>query len=348
MTTCLQFFSIIPSDRHVLFPVAQKLMKCHNGKRMINIEHVSKKYREDIIALNDVTFDIDSGEFLFLVGPSGAGKSTLVRLLIREELPSEGTIIFDDIDVTRISKRLLPFYRQRIGVVFQDFKLIETKTIRENIEFALEITGKPDHEVCDTCESLMELVGLEDRQMLFPQQLSGGEKQRAGIARALANEPKLLIADEPTGNLDPVTSEEIMRILQTVNSWGATVLIATHDKNLVDSMKKRVVRLEGGELVADQIGGYDVQKKGSAKGNKSSCINVNGKSSACPDIEIRLEKLGLSNNIILHLKQNNINSVDDLLDMSEDDIINLKGIGEKRAGEIIEALQLFLSKDTNA
>jgi cell division transport system ATP-binding protein len=322
---------------------------------MISVDHVSKFYKGDIIALKDVTFEIESGEFLFLVGPSGAGKSTLVRLLIREELPSEGTIVFDDTDITKINKRFLPFYRQQIGVVFQDYKLIDIKTIRENIEFALEITGKSDDEIDDTSESLLELVGLQERQELFPPQLSGGEKQRAGIARALANEPKLLIADEPTGNLDPATAKEIIDILETVNSWGTTVLIATHDKDIVDAMKKRVVRLEGGELSADHVGGYDkknqepIPEEDSTKksrGTKKESSETESPISIAPNTP--LEKLNLPGRTILHLKKNKLDSVDDLLDMSEDDIIALKGIGEKKAREIVEALQSFLTGESDA
>ena len=310
--------------------------------RMICVDHVSKFYKGDIVALKEVTFTIDNGEFLFLVGPSGAGKSTLVRLLIREELPTEGTIVFDDMDITHLDKRLLPFYRQQIGVVFQDFKLIDIKTIRENIEFALEITGKSDEEIDDTSESLLELVGLQDRQQLFPQQLSGGEKQRAGIARALANEPKLLIADEPTGNLDPETATEIMKILETINSWGTTVLIATHDKDVVDAMNKRVIRLEDGTLASDHVGGYNKKKhEAPPKGAPVKSTPPEEK------LNIPLEKLGLPSKTILLLNKNKISSIDDLLDMSEDAIIDLKGIGEKKAREIVQALESFLTTQAN-
>ncbi len=343
---------------------------------MILIDHVSKVYAGDIVALRDVTFQIENGEFLFLVGPSGAGKSTLIRLLIREELPTDGTIVFDETDITRIGKPYIPFYRQQIGVVFQDYKLIDIKTIRENIEFALEITGKSDDEIEDTSQSLLELVGLQDRQNLFPNQLSGGEKQRAGIARALANEPKLLIADEPTGNLDPVTSAEIMNILETVNSWGTTVLISTHDKNVVDKMKKRVVRLECGALAADRVGGYDTGDKDNPtevvkisspknkatsdrkvsdtpKDSEKSQLEVEMKGSSMNVYEVDseeaqpLELLNLPTRTLLHLKKNGFSSIDELLDLSEEDIIDLKGIGEKKAQEIIDALALYLSNTSN-
>jgi cell division transport system ATP-binding protein len=218
---------------------------------MISFNKVSKIYSKDIVALRDINFDIDKGEFMFLVGHSGAGKSTLIRLLIRQELPTKGNILFDQIDVTQITRKMLPIYRQNIGVVFQDYKLIESKTVKENIEFALEITGKSDTEIEETTQSLIDVVRLKKRGHLFPNQLSGGEKQRAGIARALANDPQLLIADEPTGNLDPQTSEEIIEILEKINSWGTTIMIATHDKETVNRLQKRVIRLENGKVVSD-------------------------------------------------------------------------------------------------
>ncbi len=217
---------------------------------MVNFQNVSKFYDPDIIALRDISFSIDDGEFLFLTGPSGAGKSTLIKLLIREEIPSKGDILFEDIDIVTLPRPALPIYRQQIGIVFQDYKLIDTKTVRENIKFALEITNKDDDIVDETTDYLLEVVKLDKRAHLFPQQLSGGEKQRAGIARALANDPKLLIADEPTGNLDPDTALEIIEILKKINSWGTTILIATHDKEIVDLLQKRVIRLENGQLVS--------------------------------------------------------------------------------------------------
>lgn len=311
---------------------------------MIHFEHVAKFYKPDIVALEDVSFDIQTGEFLFLVGPSGAGKSTLIRLLIREELPSQGRILFEDADVTKIKRQVLPFYRQQIGVVFQDYKLIDTKTIRENIEFALEITGKTDKEIDDTANSLLDVVSLSNRQTLFPYQLSGGEKQRAGIARALANDPKVLIADEPTGNLDPKTSEEIMTILETVNNWGTTVLIATHDKDIVDAMNKRVVRLENGTVACDQIGKYDSETTAQSSIEEQPPSIPSETGTAGSDM---LASLSVDASIRKNLLGNGITSVNTLLDMSEQDIIDLKHIGTKKAQKIIEALQTYLSEENN-
>lgn len=303
---------------------------------MIKFDRVSKYYKPDIIALKDVSFGIETGEFMFLTGPSGAGKSTLIRLLIRQELPSEGSIVFDDTDVVRLKRNLLPYYRQQIGVVFQDYKLIETKTICENIEFSLEITGKSDKEIRDTTDSLLEIVGLQKRRDLFPSQLSGGEKQRAGIARALANDPKLLIADEPTGNLDPKTSFEIMDILKTINNWGTTVMIATHDKDIVDAMKKRIVRIEDGQMVSDRVGGYNGDEKEKTSDKKSP--------SSAKEVPLpKIEALDLPMKVAAQLKKNNITSIDTLLDMSEEDLVKLEGIGEKKAQQIIAALESFLT-----
>jgi cell division transport system ATP-binding protein len=343
---------------------------------MIYFESVSKYYKPDIIALQDVTFGIETAEFMFLTGPSGAGKSTLIRLLIRQETPSEGNITFDDTDVVSLKRTLLPFYRQQIGVVFQDYKLIELKTVRENIEFALEITGTPDSGIRDTTDSLLDLVGLEKRQHLFPDQLSGGEKQRAGIARALANDPKLLIADEPTGNLDPKTSLEIMNILQTINDWGTTVMIATHDREIVDEMGRRVVRLEDGKIVSDKVGKYngDKAEKKTGKRTPSEEKDAPAKKEKAPEappakmtekIDLPEEKdadvpssaathsaqplpgietLSLPKKLIKQLEKNDITTIDTLLDTSEEELRELKGIGKKKAAQIIAALESFLSK----
>lgn len=228
-----------------------------NKKNIIKLNNVSKSYKKGITALEEVSFDAHEGEFFFLVGPSGAGKSTVIRLIIRQEFPSNGEIVFEDIDVSSIPRDMLSIYRQQIGIVFQDLKLIQNKTIKENVEFALEITGKPKKEVNDTAEYLLDVVGLADRMSLFPDALSGGEKQKTAIARALANDPKFFIADEPTGNLDPQTSFEILELLKTINSWGTTVMVVTHDKDIVDAMQTRVIHLEGGKIVEDTTGGYE-------------------------------------------------------------------------------------------
>lgn len=223
---------------------------------IIQFDKVSKTYKGDITALQDISFNVEEGEFFFVVGTSGAGKSTVIRLLIREEFPTAGDIMFEDIAVTKIPRKMLSIYRQQLGIIFQDLKLIPSKTIRENVAFALEILGKDRKEVTDTTDYLLEVVKLQDRSNLFPEELSGGERQRVAIARALANDPKLLIADEPTGNLDPETSLQILEILKTVNNWGTTVMIVTHDRDIVDEMKTRVIHMDKGTIVGDYVGGY--------------------------------------------------------------------------------------------
>ena len=224
---------------------------------MVLFDKVTKVYKGDIVALDNVTFTLDPKEFVFVVGPSGAGKSTVIRLLIRQELPSDGEIVFEDVDVTKIPRRLLSVYRQQLGVVFQDLKLIPSKTVRQNVRFALEILNKPKNIADETTDFLLEKVGLQDRANLFPDELSGGEKQRVGIARALANDPKLLIADEPTGNLDPITSMGILELLNAINQSGTTLIVVTHDKKIVDSMQTRVLHMEKGKIISDHKGGYD-------------------------------------------------------------------------------------------
>ncbi|NLZ24463.1 ATP-binding cassette domain-containing protein [Candidatus Dojkabacteria bacterium] len=219
---------------------------------MVIFDTVTKKYKDNIIALEDITFRIDPGEFLFLVGPSGAGKSTIMRLLIREELPTSGTIFFNEIEVPKLTRRLLPAYRQKIGMVFQDIKLLNTKTLEENIEFALEILNKSQKEIEDTTDYLLDLVDLRDRRELFPYELSGGEQQRGAIARALANKPDFLVADEPTGNLDSENAMQILEILKTINKGGTTVMVISHDFNLLNgSNKDRTITLEEGKLSFD-------------------------------------------------------------------------------------------------
>jgi len=224
---------------------------------MLLFDKVSKKYDKDITALEDIHFFIEKGEFSFLVGPSGAGKTTLLKLLIREELPTSGNIMFEEIEVSTLPKKLLPRYRQRLGVVFQDIKLLPSKTLEENIAFSLEILGKKAEEIQDVTEYLLELVRLKERRHLFPQQLSGGEQQRAAIARALANSPDLLVADEPTGNLDPDSAMQILEILKSINKSGTTVLVISHDRDIVNQMKTRVIRMVEGKIVSDTKGDYD-------------------------------------------------------------------------------------------
>lgn len=218
---------------------------------MIQYLNVSKKYDGDIIAIDDITFQIDEGEFLFLVGSSGSGKTTVIRLLIREEKPTSGKIYFEDAEVTNLKRKHIYNLRRKVGVIFQDFKLIPELTAYENIAFAMEAAGKNDKEIKEKVPYLLEIVGLENRFKSFPYQLSGGEKQRVAIARAMANNPKLLIADEPTGNLDPDTAWDILQILSKINSWGTTVIMSTHESDFVNTLHKRVLKLENGKIIRD-------------------------------------------------------------------------------------------------
>jgi cell division transport system ATP-binding protein len=225
---------------------------------MLQFLTVTKKYSSDISALEQVSFDINEGEFVFLVGPSGSGKTTIIRLLIREELPSVGKIFFDNEDITRYNRSKIYRLRRKIGVIFQDFKLIPEMTAFENIAFAMEAAGRSEKEIKENVPYLLDIVGLSNRSKSFPGQLSGGEKQRVAIARAMANNPKLLIADEPTGNLDPDSAWDIVQILSKINNWGTTVVMSTHGSDIVNTLHKRVLRLENGALVRDDFkGGYN-------------------------------------------------------------------------------------------
>ena len=219
---------------------------------MIYFDNVSKIYSPTSAALRNVTLEIKAKEFISLVGPSGAGKSTLLKLLIAEETPSEGRVLFDGTDVASLPPRYLPFLRRRIGMVFQDFKLLAGKTAYENVTFAMEAAGKPEREITETVSEVLALVDLLDKRVHFPHELSGGEKQRVAIARAIVNQPDVLMADEPTGNLDPVNTWEIVRLLEKINELGTTVILATHDKQIVDHLGRRVVSLERGEVVRDE------------------------------------------------------------------------------------------------
>jgi len=220
---------------------------------MISMRNVSKIYVPNKPpALDDCTVEIEQGEFVFLVGHSGSGKSTFIRLLLRELLPSKGQIIVAGQDLIKMKHWKVPYLRRNIGCVFQDFKLLPNKTTYENIAFALEVIGRSKHVVRTQVPEVLRLVGLEDKMESYPDELSGGEQQRVSIARAFVNRPPLLLADEPTGNLDPATSLGIMSLLSRINKTGTTVLVATHDREMVDSMRKRVIALEGGKVVRDQ------------------------------------------------------------------------------------------------
>lgn len=220
---------------------------------MISMRNVSKIYVPNKPpALDSCNIEIEQGEFVFLVGPSGSGKSTFIRLLLRELLPTKGQVIVAGQDLMKMKNWKVPFLRRNIGCVFQDFKLLPNKTTYENIAFALEVIGRSKHVVRTQVPEVLRLVGLEEKMESYPDELSGGEQQRVSIARAFVNRPPLLLADEPTGNLDPATSLGIMSLLNRINKTGTTVLVATHDREMVDSMRKRVIALEGGKVVRDQ------------------------------------------------------------------------------------------------
>jgi cell division transport system ATP-binding protein len=219
------------------------------------LHDVTKTYPNGKHALRDVDLVIPEGDFVFLVGPSGAGKSTLMKLIIRDELASRGEVFLDGEDLARVGRRQVPRIRRKIGTVFQDFKLLPSKTVRENVAFALEVTGTPRRQIRPAVERVLALVGLTAQANQTPAQLSGGEQQRTAIARALVHDPRLIIADEPTGNLDPLISWEIIQLLLRINELGVTVLMATHDADVVTALRKRVVALEEGRVIRDEVGG---------------------------------------------------------------------------------------------
>jgi len=226
---------------------------------MIELINVSKNYPNGIDALQGINLTIGKEEFVFLVGSSGAGKTTLLKLLYREERPTAGKVVVDRVNVVELDPKQVPYLRRNIGVVFQDFKLLPKRTVYENVAFALRVTGAPRSTIRRKAMQALELVGLLRRVNSFPDELSGGEKQRACIARAIVNNPPILLADEPTGNLDPTTSWDILQLLDKINKRNTTVVVATHNKSIVDEMKRRVVELEGGRLVRDQqLGMYNV------------------------------------------------------------------------------------------
>ncbi len=321
-----------------------------NQTAMLLFDKVTKKYTDSITALEEVSFGINDGEFTFLVGPSGAGKTTLLRLLIREELPTSGDIIFENIEVNKLPIKLLPTYRQKLGIVFQDIRLLESKTLEENIRFALEIIGKEEKEIKETTDYLLELVKLHDRRNLFPIQLSGGEQQRGAIARALANNPDFLVADEPTGNLDPDSSFQVLDILNSINRGGTTVMVITHDRELVNKMKTRVIRMDGGKIISDNKGDYDTVKKPATKATKIDTKKEELKEEIGIKIDDDLEERtksddveydkvldGLDKGTKAKLLKAKITSIDLVLNLTEDDLENLK-INKKER----EALEKFL------
>lgn len=219
---------------------------------MITLDHVSKSYSTGAPALNDVSVHIEKGEFVFIVGDSGSGKSTLIKLLLRELLPTSGTIEVNGVNVGRLKHRQIPKFRRNIGVVFQDFRLLKDRNVYENVAFAQRVVQVPSKEIKKNVPSILSIVGLAGKYKARPKQLSGGEQQRVALARALVNNPPILLADEPTGNLDPKNSWEIMKLLEEINEKGTTVLVVTHNREIVNAMKKRVVTMNKGVIVSDQ------------------------------------------------------------------------------------------------
>lgn len=222
---------------------------------MIKLINITKQYTENTVALSNINLTINKGEFVFVVGPSGSGKSTFIKLLLKEIEPTIGKIMINNTDITNLSQRKIPMLRRRLGVVFQDFRLLEDKTVYENVAFAMEVINASPKEIRRQVPKILGMVGISDKAKKFPRQLSGGEQQRVSIARAIVNNPSLLIADEPTGNLDPETAWEIMRLLRQINRRGTTVLMATHAKDIVDAMQQRVVAIENGNIVRDDVKG---------------------------------------------------------------------------------------------
>jgi len=225
---------------------------------VIQFNNVSMVYDNGVKALDNISLNIEKGEFVFLVGSSAAGKSTMVRLMMREIVATEGEVIINGIDVGKLKRRKIPLFRRSIGVVFQDFRLLPNKTAYENVAYAMEIIGAKRKTIKETVPSVLELVGLSGKEKMYPNELSGGEQQRVALARAIVNSPDVLIADEPTGNLDPETSNEIMQIIDDINKCGTTVIMATHAEKIVDSMQKRVIEVNHGNIARDEMrGGYN-------------------------------------------------------------------------------------------
>lgn len=222
---------------------------------LIELKNVSKQYANGVQALTNVNLKIEKGDFAFLVGPSGAGKSTFIKMLLKEEEPSEGKIFLDNKDITKVSRRKVPFIRRNLGVIFQDFRLLPNKTVFENVAFAMEIVEASTKDIRRQVPMVLGMVGLSERANNYPHQLSGGERQRVSIARAIVNNPAILIADEPTGNLDPETAWEIMKVLRQINRRGTTILMVTHAKDIVDVMQQRVIALEKGRIIRDEAKG---------------------------------------------------------------------------------------------
>lgn len=226
---------------------------------MIHFDNVSKIYVDGKPVLSEVSFLVGPQEFVSIVGQSGAGKSTLIKLLLAEERPSGGRVLFEDVNIHALTRDELPHLRRRIGTVFQDFRLLPAKTAFENVAFAMEAAGRDDAEIISDVPQILDLVGLGDKALYFPHELSGGERQRVAIARAIVNKPDVIVADEPTGNLDPMNSWEIMRLLLKINELGTTIVLATHDRDVINALERRVITLENGKIIRDEKQGkYDL------------------------------------------------------------------------------------------
>lgn len=222
---------------------------------MIHMSGVSKIYENGAVALNNINVDIEKGEFVFVVGSSGAGKSTFIKMIFREVLPSQGTLLVNGRNIAAMKEQDVPYLRRGLGIVFQDYRLLPNKTVYENISFAMQVIEAPRREMQKRVNNVLDLVGLKEKYRCFPSQLSGGEQQRVAIARAIVNSPMVVIADEPTGNLDPETSWGIMEIFKRINKSGTTIVMATHDKMIVDTMQKRVIAIEEGRIIRDEMKG---------------------------------------------------------------------------------------------
>jgi cell division transport system ATP-binding protein len=259
---------------------------------LVQFKNVSRIHENGVSSIKDVDFVINEGEFVFLIGPSGSGKTTIIELLIRDQRPTEGKIFFNDVDITDISRGSVYKLRRQIGVIFQDFKLIPDKTAFENVAFAMEAAGKSNKEIKETVPYVLDIVGLGHRMDAFPKQLSGGEQQRVAIARAISNNPKLLIADEPTGNLDPASAWDIVQILTKINNWGTTVIMSTHGTDIVNTLNKRVIQLEEGLVLRDDNEGqYEFSEKVSKKQIEEILIQSSDVSVEKPKSRFKL-KLG--------------------------------------------------------
>jgi cell division transport system ATP-binding protein len=242
------------ASRSLLDRLTGRARAARSERAVVVLHDVTKRYPNGKLALRDVDLVVPEGDFVFLVGPSGAGKSTLMRLLIRDELATRGSVVVDGHDLTRLPRRMVPRVRRKIGIVFQDFKLLPRKSVWENVAFALEVTGTPRRRIRPSVDRVLALVGLTGQASQLPGQLSGGEQQRTAIARALVHDPRIIIADEPTGNLDPVISWEIIQLLLRINELGVTILMGTHDAEVVTALRKRVVALEDGRIIRDETG----------------------------------------------------------------------------------------------